>query len=98
MYVCGVSDKAKVLYTMNQYSMKSQGPQHKKLTKIDKLEFNHCVTNCCGYYNTLQNFSLHLILVPSWVFYIVFQNTRAHFMNFLALFWSLLHVVLTVVF
>jgi len=39
MFVHGVSGKAKVIYTMNQYSLNNQGPALKELTKIEKLYF-----------------------------------------------------------
>lgn len=47
-------------------------------TKIEKLEFNQCVAKCCSGCNTLQNFSLHLILEPPLGFYLMFTSTWAH--------------------
>ena len=38
MFVCGVSGKAMVIRTMNQYSLNNQGPAQKELTKMEKLD------------------------------------------------------------
>lgn len=59
MFSNGVSGEAKVIYMMNQYSIKNQGLAQKKLTKIEKLEFNQCVAKCCSCCNTLEIFFLH---------------------------------------
>jgi len=59
MYAHEVSGEAKVICTMNQYSLKGQVPAQKKLTWIEKMEFNQCVAKCCSGCNTLQNFGLH---------------------------------------
>lgn len=61
MYAHGISGEAKVIYTMNQYSLKNQGLA-RKWTKTKNLVLNQCVAKCRSGYNTLQNFGLYLNL------------------------------------
>jgi len=53
---------------------------------------------CCSCCNTLHNFGLHSISELFLVLYIVVGNTKAYFMIFLVVLWSLLHVGLTIIF
>ena len=75
-YIHWVSGETKVICTMNQYSLKNQGPTQKKLTETEKLEFYHCVTKCCSYYNPSKILAYTTFQILPWSFSLLSQTLK----------------------